>query len=330
MLNCSSKYLFFLLSFFATANTSKINFSSYLYEVNRKILPTELYRRTVGINHGLRIAPMLGQIYLNKIDNEIGFSPLLNEFAVRHEDDLLIISPHRYRLLRIKLNMIKKLNELHPINSPLTNFLKTKTNMRHKNMKKLRPVEYWGSFVDIQSREILVSINLNENIKKKANQLTIKITRETGYHLRHSLINALCLRSHSYYFDRLYTSNKTFIRNFYFLSWYFLTRLHSMCFRFAQLYSNRYIKSKSLFLFRTIRSALRMLIKKAFIHNKKCITLINQCKYVFFMACIRLFKQNQQLFKNDIMIKRFLHMVRKLKYLNKKAKYDIKKIIGTE
>ncbi|CAF4947698.1 unnamed protein product, partial [Rotaria socialis] len=79
----------------------------------------------------------------------------------------------------------------------------------HKTMKKFRPVEYWGSLVDIQSREILVAINQNDNSENKVTPLTIKITREIGYHLRHSLINALFLRSHSYYFDRLYTSDKT-------------------------------------------------------------------------------------------------------------------------
>jgi len=271
---------------------------------------------------------MLGQIYLNKIDNDIDFSPLLDEFAVRHEDDLLIISPHRYRLRRIKLNMSKKLNELHRINNPLSTSIKTKTNIRHKTMNKCRPVEYWGSLVDIQSHEILVSINLNENIETKVNHLTIKTTRETGYHLRHSLLNALCLRSHSYYFDRLYTSDKTLIKNFYYLSCYFLKRLHVMCLRFVELYSNNYIQSKSLFLFRTIRSALHMLIKKTFLFNKKSIKLIQQCKYVFFISCIRLVKQNQHLFQYDIIAKRFSHMIRKLKYLNKKQKYEIKKIIG--
>lgn len=283
-------------------------------------------RRTIGINHGLRIASMLGQIYLNKIDNDIKFIPLDDEFAVRHEDDLLIISPHRYRLRRIKLNMTQKLNELHHI----TNSLKTKTNIRHKNMSKIRPVEYWGSLVDIQSREILVSINLNEKLEQKINHLTIKITRETGHHLRHSLINALVLRSHSYYFDRLYTSDKSLIKNFYFLSCYFLKRLHLMLFRFVQIYSKEYIQSKSLFLFRTMRSALKILIKKTFMFNKKSMKLINQCKYVFFISCIRLIKQNNSLFQNDIIKKRFLHMIRKLKYLNKKIKYDIKQIIQVQ
>ncbi|CAF1035742.1 unnamed protein product, partial [Rotaria sordida] len=268
----------------------------------------------------------LGQIYLNKIDHDIDFIPLQDEFAVRHEDDLLIISPHRYRLRRIKLKMIKKFNELHHIN----NSLKTKTNIRYKTMKKFRPIEYWGSLVDIKTREILVTINQNENIEKKINQLTIKIIRETGYNLRHSLINALYLRSHSYYFDRLYTSDQTLIRNFYYLSCYFFKRLHSMCYRFAQFYSNKYIKSKSLFLFRTIRSGLRMLIKKTFNYNKKSIKLLHQCKYVFFISCIRLVKQNQYLFQNDIIITRCLHMIRKLKYLNKKRKYDMKKIIGSK
>lgn len=273
---------------------------------------------------------MLGQIYLNKIDKDIGFSPLPDEFAVRHEDDLLIISPHRYRLRRIQLNMGKRLNELHRINNPLTNSLKTKTNIRHKTMKKYRPVEYWGSLVDIQSREILVSINLNENIETKLNHLTIKTTRETGLHLRHSLLNALCLRSHSYYFDRLYTSEITLIKNFYFLSCYFLKRLHVMSLRFVQLFSYQYIQSKSLFLFRIIRSALRVLIKKIFMFSTKSVKLIQQCKYVFFISCIRLVKQNKHLFQNDIIAKRFSHMIRKLKYLNKKRKYEIKKIIGIE
>ncbi|CAF3358255.1 unnamed protein product [Rotaria sp. Silwood1] len=305
-------------------------FNSYLYTMHPKKLPIRTFRRIIGINHGLRIASMLGQIYLNKIDHDIDFSPLSDEFAVRHEDDLLIITPHRYRLRRIKLKMTKKLNELHHVNNSLTNSLKTKTNIRHKTMKKFHPVEYWGSLVDIKSREILVTINQNETIEKKINQLTIKITRETGYHLRHSLINALYLRSHSYYFDRLYTSDQTLVRNFYYLSCYFLKRLHSMCYRFAQFYSNKYIQSKSLFLFRTIRSGLRMLIKKAFNYNKKSIKLLNQCKYVFFMTCIRLVKQNKHLFQSHIIITRCLHMIRKLKYLNKKRKCDMKKIIGSE
>ncbi|CAF4478535.1 unnamed protein product, partial [Rotaria sp. Silwood2] len=166
-------------------------FNSYLYTMHPKKLPIKTFRRIIGINHGLRIASMLGQIYLNKIDHDIDFSPISDEFAVRHEDDLLIISPHRYRLRRIKLNITKRLIELHHINNSLTNSLKTKTNIRHRTMKKFRPVEYWGSLVDIKSREILVTLNQNENIEKKINQLTIKITRETGYHLRHSLINAL-------------------------------------------------------------------------------------------------------------------------------------------
>lgn len=277
----------------------------------------------IGINHGLRIASILGQIYLNKIDNDIGFSPLSDEFAVRHEDDLLIISPHRYRLRRIKLNITKKLNELHHI----TNSLKTKTNIRHKTMKKFHPIEYWGSLVDIRSREILVSINQNDNVEKKINQLSIKITRETGYHLRQSLINALFLRSHSYYFDRLYTSDKALIRNFYLLSCYFLKRLHSMCFRFAQFYSDRYIRSKSLFIFRTIRSSLQILLKKAFNHSAKPVKLINQCKYVFFKSCIKLVRQNKHLFNYDIIAIRCSHMIRKLKYLNRKRKRGINKNI---
>jgi hypothetical protein len=195
-------------------------------------------------------------------------------------------------------------------------------------MKKIRPVEYWGSLVDIQSREILVSINPNETIEKKINHLTIKMTRETGHHFRHSLLNALCLRSHSYYFDRLYTSEKTLIKNFYFLSCYFLQRLHSMSFRFVQFYTTKYIQSKSLFLFRTLRSALRILIKKTFIYNPKSKKLINQCKYVFFMSCIRLVKHNKHLFQNEIITRRFSHMIRKLKYLSRTRKYQIKKIIG--
>ena len=263
---------------------------------------------------------MLGQIYLNKIDQDIDFFPLDDEFAVRHEDDLLIISPHRYRLRRIKLHMTKKLNELHHLNNPL----KTKTNIRHKNMQKIRPVEYWGSLVDIQSREILVSINPNEPIEKKANHLTIKITRETGSHLRHSLLNALCLRTHSYYFDRLYTSKKSLIKNFYFLTCYFLKRLHSMCFRFAQFYSRKYLQAKSLFLFRTLRSALRMLIKKTFLKSRK---LINQCKYIFFLSCIRLVKSNAHLFQKEIISKRFAYMIRKLKYLNRQRKFQLKQIM---
>ncbi|CAF4134148.1 unnamed protein product, partial [Adineta steineri] len=148
------------------------------------------------------------------------------------------------------------------------------------------------------------------------------------YYIRHSLLNALSLRSHSYYFDRLYTTNKTLLKNFYALSCYYLKRLHSICIRFIQIYSYKYIQSKSLFLFRTIRSALRMLIKKAFIFNKKSIKLINQCKYVFFISCIRLVKQHRHLFQNDIIAKRFSHMARKLKYLNKTQKYEIKKTIG--
>ncbi|CAF2356214.1 unnamed protein product [Rotaria sp. Silwood2] len=305
-------------------------FNSYLYTMHPKKLPIKTFRRIIGINHGLRIASMLGQIYLNKIDHDIDFSPISDEFAVRHEDDLLIISPHRYRLRRIKLNITKRLIELHHINNSLTNSLKTKTNIRHRTMKKFRPVEYWGSLVDIKSREILVTLNQNENIEKKINQLTIKITRETGYHLRHSLINALYLRSHSYYFDRLYTSDQTLIRNFYYLSCYFLKRLHSMCYRFAQFYSNKYIQSKSLFLFRTMRSGLRMLIKKTFNYNKKSIKLLDQCKYIFFLSCIRLIKQNKHLFQSNIIITRCLHMIRKLKYLNKQRKIDVKKVIGSE
>ncbi|CAF2252574.1 unnamed protein product [Rotaria magnacalcarata] len=296
-------------------------FNSHLYTLHPKKLPIKTFRRIIGINHGLRIASMLGQIYLNKIDYDISFNILSDEFAVRHEDDLLIISPHRYRLQHIKQNMTKKLDELHHI----TNSLKTKTNIRHKTMKKFRPVEYWGSLVDIQSREILVTINQNDNSENKVTPLTIKITREIGYHLRHSLINALFLRSHSYYFDRLYTSDKTLIRNFYFLSCYFFKRLHSMCFRFAQFYSHKYIQSKSLFLFRTIRSGLRMLIKKTFNYDKKSIKLVNQCKYVFFSACIQLVKQNKHLFNYEMIIKRCSHMIRKLKYLNKQRKCDIKK-----
>ncbi|CAF4706223.1 unnamed protein product, partial [Rotaria socialis] len=138
-------------------------FNSHLYTLHPKKLPIKTFRRIIGINHGLRIASMLGQIYLNKIDYDISFNILSDEFAVRHEDDLLIISPHRYRLQHIKQNMTKKLDELHHI----TNSLKTKTNIRHKTMKKFRPVEYWGSLVDIQSREILVAINQNDNSENK-------------------------------------------------------------------------------------------------------------------------------------------------------------------
>jgi hypothetical protein len=55
--------------------------------------------------------------------------------------------------------------------------------------------------------------------------------------------------------------------------------------------------------------------------------LINQCKYVFFKACIRLVKQNQYLFRNEIISKRFSHMIKKLKYLNRQRKYQLKKIM---
>ncbi|CAF0751318.1 unnamed protein product [Adineta ricciae] len=303
-------------------------YNSYLYTRHSTMSSIKSYRRTVGINHGLRIASMLGQIYLNKIDNDIKFSPLEDEFAVRHEDDLLIISPHRYRLRRIKLHMNQRLNELHHITNPLKTSLKTKTNIRHKTMKKIRPVEYWGSLVDIQSRQIFVSINPNENIQNKINHLTIKVTREPGYNVRQSLLNALSLRSHSYYFDRLYTTANTLIKNFYSLSCYYFKRLHSICYRFAQIYSNQYVQSKSLFLFRTIRSGLRLLIKKAFIFSQKSTMVINQCKYVFFIACLRLIRRNKHLFQNEIMTKRFAHMIKKLKYLPKKRKHDLKKLIG--
>ncbi|CAF4404301.1 unnamed protein product, partial [Rotaria magnacalcarata] len=70
-------------------------FNSHLYTLHPKKLPIKTFRRIIGINHGLRIASMLGQIYLNKIDYDISFNILSDEFAVRHEDDLLIISPHR-------------------------------------------------------------------------------------------------------------------------------------------------------------------------------------------------------------------------------------------
>jgi len=274
-------------------------------------------RRTIGINHGLRTASMLGQIYLNKIDRDIDFSPLDDEFAVRHEDDLLIISPHRYRLRRIKANMTKKLNELHHLNNPL----KTKTNIRYKTPAKLRPIEYWGSLVDIQAREILVSI------EQKTSQVTIKITRETGQHLRHSLINALCLRSHSYYFDRLYTSEKSLIKNFYLLTCYFHRRLHSMLIRFSQFYSANFCRTKSIFLFRILRSALNLLIRKCLNMNLKSKKIINQCKYIFFLSTIRLIRNNSDLFEQELIPKRFRHMIRKLKYLTKQRKTMLKKIL---
>lgn len=298
-------------------------FSSYLYTRRHQTSPIKTSRRTIGINHGLRMASMLGQIYLNQIDHDIGFSPLDDEFAVRHEDDLLIISPHRYRLRRIKAHMTNKLNELHHLNNPL----KTKTNIRRTNMKKIRPVEYWGSLVDIQSREILVSINPLETVENKINHLTIKVTRETGLHLRHSLFHALCLRAHSYYFDRLYTSETSLVKNFYFLTCYFLKRLHSMAVRFVQFYSRKFMQSKSLFIFRTLRSALRILLKKTFLSNPKSIRLIQQCKYVFFHSCIRLVKQNSQLFQKKIIIRRFSHMSRKLKYVNAQRKSFLKELM---
>lgn len=298
-------------------------FSSHLYTRHHRTSLVKTSRRTIGINHGLRIASMLGQIYLNQIDHDIDFSPLDDEFAVRHEDDLLIISPHRYRLRRIKSNMTKKLNELHHLNNPL----KTKTNIRQTTMQKIRPVEYWGSLVDIQSREILVSINPNETIENKINHLTIPITRETGSHLRHSLLNALCLRAHSYYFDRLYTSEMSLIKNFYFLTCYFLKRLHSMAVRFVQFYSVKYMFSKSLFIFRTFRSALRILLRKTFLANLNSKKLIQQCKYVFFLACIRLAKQNPHLFQRKIIIRRLSHMIRKLKYVSARRKFQLKQIL---
>jgi len=260
---------------------------------------------------------MLGQIYLNKIDRDIDFSPLDDEFAVRHEDDLLIISPHRYRLRRIKANMTKKLNELHHLNNPL----KTKTNIRYKTPAKLRPIEYWGSLVDIQAREILVSI------EQKTSQVTIKITRETGQHLRHSLINALCLRSHSYYFDRLYTSEKSLIKNFYLLTCYFHRRLHSMLIRFSQFYSANFCRTKSIFLFRILRSALNLLIRKCLNMNLKSKKIINQCKYIFFLSTIQLIRNNSDLFEQELIPKRFRHMIRKLKYLTKQRKTMLKKIL---
>lgn len=300
-------------------------FSSYLYTRHHQTSPIKTYRRTIGINHGLRMASILGQIYLNQIDLDIDFCPLDDEFAVRHEDDLLIISPHRYRLRRIKAHMTKKLNELHHLNNPL----KTKTNIRRTNMQKIRPVEYWGSLVDIQSREILVSINPLETIENKINHLTIKITRETGLHLRHSLLNALSLRAHSYYFDRLYTSETSLIKNFYFLTWYFLKRLHSMAVRFMQFYSLKFMQSKSLFIFRTFRSALRILLNKTFLSNPKSIKLIHQCKYVFFSSCIRLVKQNPQLFQKKIIVRRFSHMIRKLKYVNARRKSLLNQLMAS-
>ena len=290
--------------------------------------PLKTYRRTIGINHGLPMASMLGQIYLNQIDRDIDFRPLNDEFAVRHEDDLLIISPHRYRLRRIKLKMTKKLNELHRIRHPSTVSLKTKTNIRHSNMNQSRPVEYWGSLVDIQSREILVSVNASESVEKKIRQLTVKVTRETGYHLRHSLINALSLRSHSYYFDRLYTSDETLIRNFYYLSKYFLQRLHAMCVRFAQIYSGKFVHSKSLFIFRTIRSALNFLIKKLSNDDRKSLKLKQQCKYVFYLSSIDLIRQNQIIFNQRLLLTRFCHMMKKLNRLKKNQRHQIKIWIG--
>lgn len=286
------------------------------------------YRRTIGINHGLPMASMIGQIYLNQVDEDIDFAPLADEFAVRHEDDLLIISPHRYRLRRIKNHITNKLNELHRINNPFAVSLKTKTNMRQRNMTKFRPVEYWGSLVDIQCREILVHVNPSHAVERKICQLSIKLARETGSYLRHALINALCLRAHSYYFDRLYTSDQTFVRNFYLLSTYFLQRLHAMCLRFAQFYSHTFIRSKSVFLFRTMRSALHLLTKKTFLTDRKSFRLKNQCKYVFFLASIRLVRENQQLFDPTIIVRRFSHMIRQLKYLKKNHRCQIKKRLG--
>ena len=286
------------------------------------------YRRTIGINHGLPMASMLGQIYLTQIDEDIDFAPLADEFAVRHEDDLLIISPHRYRLRRIKNRMTNRLNELHRINNPFGVSLKTKTNMRQRNMSKFRPVEYWGSLVDIQCREILVHLNLSHAVERKICQLTIKLTRETGSYLHHALINALCLRAHSYYFDRLYTSDQTFVRNFYLLSTYFLQRLHAMCLRFAQFYSHTFVRSKSLFLFRTMRSALHLLMKKTFFTARKSFRLKHQCKYVFFLASIQLVRDNRQLFDPAIIVRRFSHMIRQLKYLKKNHRCQIKKRLG--
>ena len=286
------------------------------------------YRRTIGINHGLRIASMLGQIYLNKIDQDIDFSPLADEFAVRHEDDLLVISPHRYRLRRIKCRMTDTLNQLHRVTNPSAASLKTKTNIRHRNMSKIRPVEYWGSFVDIQAREILVCLNAAETIDQKIQQLTIKITRETGYHLRQALINALSLRAHSYYFDRSYTSEKSFVRNFFLLSCYFHRRLHAMCVRFAQFYSNKYIQSKSVFLFRTMRSALRVLMKKAFANERPSLKLKQRCKYVFFLASLRLVEQNRHLFDLAVMTKRLLPVTKRLKFVNKRQQRQIERMIA--
>jgi hypothetical protein len=303
-------------------------FSSYLYTRHHTTLPLKTYRRTIGINHGLPMASMLGQIYLNQIDDDIDFVPLVNEFAVRHEDDLLIISPHRYRLRRIQRRMTEKLNELHRIHHPSTISLKTKTNIRHRTMNKYRPVEYWGSLVDICSREILVHINTSDAIEKKMRQLTIKLTRNTGQHLRHSLINALCLRSHAYYFDRIYTSNRTLVKNFYLLTKYFLQRLHGMCTRFSQIYSNDFIRSKSLFIFRTIRSALRLLMKKIFVNDRKSLKLKQQCKYVFFLATLHMIRTSQHLFIDRILNKRCLHMMNNLKYVNKSQRHHIQQWIG--
>ena len=304
-------------------------FSSHLYTRHHTKSALKTYRRTVGINHGLPTASILGQIYLNQIDQDIDFVPLFDEFAVRHEDDLLIISPHRYRLRRIKSKITTKLNELHRIHNPLTNSLKTKTNIRHRTMEKFRPVEYWGSLVDIHSRQIYAHVNQADSIERKIHQLTIQITRETGFHLRYSLLNALCLRSHRYYFDRLYTSDSILVRNVFVLSKYFLQRLHAMCVRFTQFFSKKFLQSKSLFLFRTIRSALHLLMKKVFYNENVSKKLKEQCKYVFYFAAQQLFKQNRHLFRSENLLQRFSHLMKKLKYLNKKRRSVLKKLVST-
>lgn len=224
--------------------------------------------------------------------------------------------------------MSERLNELHRFDQSSIVALKTKTNIRHSNLNHLRPVEYWGSLVDIQSREILVSFNTAEKVQRKVRQLTVKVTRETGLHLKNALLNALCLRSHSYYFDRLYTSNETFLRNFFYLSKYFLQRLHAMCVRFRQFYSKNYLHSKTKFLFRTIRAALNFLVKRASIVGKISKQIKQQCKYVFLLATIRFLRQNPEIFQQKQLLERFCHMNRKLRLIDKNQRHRIQKWIG--
>ncbi|CAF0758291.1 unnamed protein product [Didymodactylos carnosus] len=299
-------------------------FSSYLCTRSQ----STSYRRCSGINHGLKIAPVLGAIYLSNVEKDVQLKLLPDEFGCRHADDILIMSPHRYRLRRIKIKYDKTLMTL----GHKCGLIKTKNNLRRKgnvNDIKSRPISYWGCLINVQTREILV--DKRTTMEMKCQQIMDEIwldTHENSYRqqFRSTVSNDLYLKSNIWYFDLSYNSLKTFYRNFFYLSCYFINRLHSMCSRFYQIHSYSYKINydETNCLSRLINNAFFILYRKACFVNKNTDDIKRArrvCKYLFVTACCIKLRTNKSFYPN-LIIKRLTCQRQRLR-INRQTLFSV-------